>query len=194
MGRPKQLLEMGGQALVVRAAQACFDAGIWPVVVVLGANSELIKPALARLPVITAVNAAWAQGMAGSLRAGIATLQQFSREVPAALICLCDQPGFSADAAQRLQRAWQRRREDKPGISGPIAASQYAGRMGAPAIFDRSYFGALSNLKGDEGARALLQACGPEVMAVDLPELAVDLDTPEDYAAAVKNHGPRILP
>ena len=178
MGRPKQLLEIEGQALIVRTVNACLDAGLWPVVVVLGANFELIKPALARLPVVCVVNAGWAEGMASSLRTGIAALGQFSRTVPAALICLCDQPGFNAQAAQKLESALGAETEKG------IAAARYDGRLGAPVIFRRKYFAELSALTGDQGARVLLKSRAEEVVAVDLPELAVDIDTPEDYAKA----------
>src|ERR1700679_1330829 len=79
MGRPKALLEIGGRALVVRAAEAALAAPVWPVVVVLGAEASKIRPVLARLPVLIVENPAWAEGMASSLRTGLATLRQFSR-------------------------------------------------------------------------------------------------------------------
>ena len=51
-----------------------------------------------------------------------------------------------------------------------------------PALFLREHFPALSSLTGEEGARALAQRPRGEVAAVDLPELALDLDTPADFA------------
>lgn len=179
MGRPKQLLEIGGQTLVARAVNAVMEAGLWPVVVVLGANSDEIKPVLARLPVISVVNAAWAEGMATSLRTGIKTLGQYSRTAPAALIGLCDQPGFTAEVARRLVDALAA----GEGAMKGIAAARYDGRLGAPAVFRRKYFSALAELTGDQGARALLQSRADDVAAVDLPELGVDLDTGADWAA-----------
>ncbi|MEI6051730.1 MAG: NTP transferase domain-containing protein, partial [Opitutaceae bacterium] len=83
LGSPKQLLLLDGQPLVTRAAQAALTAGAWPVVVVLGAHAEKIRPALARLPVIVVENAAWPEGMAASIRTGITTLGQFSRTLEA---------------------------------------------------------------------------------------------------------------
>jgi len=79
MGRPKPLLEIGGRPLVACAAEAALAAAVWPVVVVLGAHAEKIRPALARLPVLPIENPAWSEGMASSLRAGLAALRQFSR-------------------------------------------------------------------------------------------------------------------
>jgi molybdenum cofactor cytidylyltransferase len=180
MGTPKQLLVWEGKPLVVRAAEAALASEAWPVVVVLGAHAEAIRPALARLPVLITENAAWSEGMAASIRAGVTTLRQFSRSLDAALIALCDQPAFSADVIAQLVAA-------RHATGRSIVAASYRGRKGAPALFTREHFPALSALTGEEGARALLNEDPARVTSVDLPELALDLDTPADYAALQKN-------
>ena len=183
MGAPKQLLALDGRPLVVRAVEAALASPAWPVVVVLGAHAEKIRPVLARLPVLIAENPAWAEGMAASIRAGVTTLRQFSRALDGALVALCDQPAFSADTIAQLvaaQRATGR----------SIATAHYGGRHGAPALFLREHFPALSALTGEEGARALLNGDPTRVASVDLPALALDLDTPADYAALQENPKP----
>ena len=177
MGTPKQLLPLAGKPLLMHAVEAALASPAWPVVVVVGAQADSIRASLAKLPVIIAENPAWAEGMASSLRAGVMTLHQFSRALDAALIALCDQPAFSAEVIAQLvaaQRATGR----------SIVASRYAGRHGAPALFLREHFSALASLTGEEGARALLNDRPEHVAAVDLAALALDLDTPADYAAA----------
>ena len=183
MGTPKQLLEFEGRPLLVRAVAAALASPAWPVVVVLGAHAEKIRPALARLPVLMTENPAWAEGMASSIRAGVTTLQQFSRRLDAALIALCDQPAFSADTIAQLIAAQRH-------TGRSIVAAHYSGRHGAPAVFLREHFDTLVHLTGEEGARTLLNGDAARVAAVDLPALAVDLDTPADFAAAARN-GPR---
>jgi molybdenum cofactor cytidylyltransferase len=176
MGAPKQLLELAGRPLVVHAAEAALASSAWPVVVVLGAHAEKIRPALARLPVLVAENPAWAEGMAASIRAGMTTLRQFSQQLDAALVALCDQPAFSAEVIAQLiatQRTTGR----------SIVAARYGGHAGAPALFLREHFPALAALTGEEGARALLNGDPGGVATVDLPGLALDLDTPADYAS-----------
>lgn len=180
MGTPKQLLELEGKPLVVRAVEAALASPAWPVVVVLGAHEEKIRPALARLPVLIAENPAWTEGMAASIRTGVTTLRQFSRALDAALIALCDQPAFSTAVIAQLVAA--------QGTTGrSIVAAYYSGRNGAPALFMREHFPALVALTGEEGARALLNSEPAQVAAVDLPSLAFDLDTPEDFAAQNPN-------
>ena len=176
MGAPKQLLEIGGRPLLVSAIEAALASPAWPVVVVLGAHAEKIRPVLARLPVLVTENPAWAEGMAASIRAGITTLRQFSRRLDAALIALCDQPAFSAATIAQLLAA-----QRSTGRS--IVAARYGGRHAAPALFLREHFPALAELTGEEGARTLLNADSARVASVDLPALAVDLDTPADVAA-----------
>jgi CTP:molybdopterin cytidylyltransferase MocA len=182
MGAPKQLLPLDGRPLVVRAVDAALASTAWPVVVVLGAHAEAIRPALARQPVLIADNPAWAEGMAASIRAGVATLRQFSRGLDAALVALCDQPAFSAATIATLLAA-----QRTTGRS--IVAARYGGRHGAPALFLRRHFDALGALTGEAGARALLNGDPAHVAGVDLPELAHDLDTPADVAALTRATG-----
>lgn len=176
MGQAKQLLAVGAEPLLVHAVEAALGSAAWPVVVVLGANAEQIRPALARLPVIIAENPAWSEGLASSIRAGIEMLQQFSRALDGVVIALCDQPAFSPAVIEKLVEAQR--------ITGrSVVAARYAGRQGAPALFLAEHFSTLAALTGEEGARALLNRDAEQVAAVELPELAFDLDTPADYAA-----------
>jgi len=180
MGSPKQLLELRGKPLLVHAVEAALASPAWPVVVVLGANAEKIRPVLARLPVLITESPAWAEGMAASIRAGVTTLQQFSRKLDGALFALCDQPAFSAEVIAQLLAA-----QSTTGRS--IIAARYGGHNGAPALFLRQHFPALTALTGEEGARTLLNAHPADTAPVDLPALAQDLDTPEDFAAVRQN-------
>lgn len=180
MGQPKQLLPLAGQPLLLRAVEVALASSAWPIVVVLGANADSIRPLLARLPVLVVENSAWVEGMASSIRTGIAVLQQFSRSLDAALVALCDQPAFLPAVIERLVA-------ERHATGRSIVAARYQNRNGAPALFCREYFPTLAALTGEEGARSLLNANADRVASVELPELAQDLDTPEDYAAAQRS-------
>jgi molybdenum cofactor cytidylyltransferase len=175
MGSPKQLLDVGGKPLLVRAIEAALASQVWPAVVVLGAYADRIRPLLARFPVLAVENPAWAEGMASSIRTGVAALRQFSRSLDGAVLALCDQPAFSGEAIDRLIAA---RRE----TGRSIAAARYSGHNGSPALFLKEHFPALLALTGEEGARSLLGGPPGAIAAVDMPELALDLDTPGDLA------------
>jgi molybdenum cofactor cytidylyltransferase len=106
--------------------------------------------------------------MATSLRAGLAAVPRSAR---AALVVLVDQPRVDAAALQRLIVAWRRR----PGVA---AAAHYEGHTGVPAVLPRGRWRELRALRGDEGARRLLR--DGRVTSVEMPEAALDVDTPAD--------------
>ena len=172
LGKPKQLVEVGGQTLVARAVDAALASSAWPVIVVIGAEGPRVRAALARKPVLIVENPGWAEGMASSIRAGIAAARQVSRSLGGVVIALCDQPGLSGEAIDRLIAA-------RAASTATIVSARYAGTFGAPVLFTREHFADLERLSGDQGARALVAAAA-SVTAVDLPELARDVDTPAD--------------
>lgn len=178
MGEPKQLLPLDGQPLVLRTVSTLLETAVWPVVVVVGAHHDQVRPLLARQPVLVTENPAWTEGLASSIRAGVATLQEFSRDLDGALVTLCDQPAFSPAVVAALIAV--------AASSGrSIAAARYGGRLGVPALFGREHFPTLAALTGETGARDFLNREPGRVAAVDLPALAVDLDTPADYRAVL---------
>ena len=90
----------------------------------------------------------------------------------AVLVCLSDQPMLESEDLRRLVLEWR----ENPRA---VIASRYAGKLGVPAVFPRSRFGALRSLSGDQGARDLLTSSG-DVIGVPMPRAAFDLDYPED--------------
>ncbi len=168
LGQPKQLVLWKGEALVRRAARLALEAGCRPVRVVLGAEAEACRQALAGLDVEPILNPAWGEGMASSLRAGI---RQLPEEAEAILLLACDQPHLEVSHLAGLLAVQ---------AAGPEAtvASAYGGVRGVPALFPRRRLPELAALEGDRGARALL--AGPEVREVPFPGGAFDLDAPED--------------
>ena len=175
LGQPKQLLSVSGSPLLSRVIEAALAVpAVWPVVVVLGAHAEMIRPLAVRRPVLVAENPAWAEGMASSLRVGLETLLTFSSRLEAAIFALCDQPAFSSAVIERLLA-------ERAATGASVVAAHYAGHPGAPALIARSHFPVLRQLVGDEGARQLFARLPPGALApVEMPELAFDLDTPDD--------------
>jgi molybdenum cofactor cytidylyltransferase len=173
MGRTKQLIAVGGQSLVRRAATAAIDGGCDPVTVVTGSHEAEVVEALKGLHARIATNAAWELGMGTSLRAGLADLRAADPDLSAAAVILCDQPNISADLIHRLLNAFT--------IGGkPMAACEYAGTIGPPCCFDRSMFQSLAEIADSHGAKNVLLSRPADVMHVPWEEGSVDLDTEED--------------
>ncbi len=96
----------------------------------------------------------------------------------AVLLLPCDQPAVTPFHLALLLASAEGQKEEKK-----IAASTYAGRTGAPAIFPQRCFPELLALEGDSGARQLLQLHMQDVVEVPLENGELDLDTPESLAA-----------
>ena len=179
MGRAKQLLDFGGKPLLRHAAEVAFAAGCWPVVVVLGARGELLRTALAGLPVEITINERWAEGMGTSIQAGLRALED--HDVTGAILMLAVQPFVSPEFLSRLAASHRE-------TSKSIVAARYEGTVGVPVFFAPGAFPLLMALQPSQGCKGVILANQPDALLVDCPEAAIDIDTPEDYARATTPH------
>jgi molybdenum cofactor cytidylyltransferase len=169
MGRLKQLLPYRGKTLVEHAVEQALAAGFDPVIVVVGAEAASVRAALAARPVRLVENSLWHLGMGSSIAAGV----RFLLSAQSLAVMLADQPFVEARHLRAMQTLLD-------ASTAPAVAAQYNGTLGVPALFKRELFGALQSLDPATGARALL---GTHAVPFPLPEAAVDIDTPEDFAA-----------
>ena len=169
LGFPKQLVEIGGEPLLRRAARAVLATQPSDAVVVLGHAADRCAAVVADLPLRRLVAPDWQRGMGPSLRSGLAALDGACAGV---LVVLCDQPALDAAHLLSLLSAWS-------AAPQRAAASGYAGTVGVPALLPRSWLEPAA-LDGDRGARALLQARAAQVQVVVNEALARDVDRPDD--------------
>lgn len=174
MGTPKQLLAYRGCSFIRHIAEVAIASDYKPIVIVLGANGEQIKPELNQLPIQIVENQQWKEGMSSSIRVGLEALLAVNPNLETVAIALCDQPFVSSQTLNQLVEAYR--------CTGkPIIASEYAGTLGVPALFNRTLFSELMALKSTEGAKKLIKKHIHEVFSVPFPEGAIDIDTPKDY-------------
>lgn len=157
----KLLASLRGEPVFARALRGVRAAGFETVVVVTGALS-LQLPA----DVVEVHNAAWADGQAGSLQAGIDAARRL--DAKAVVVGLGDQP-FVTPAAWRAVAS----------SDAPIAVASYDGRRGNPVRLAASVWPLLPT-KGDQGARALMVRRPDLVSEVPCQGSAADIDTLED--------------
>jgi len=172
-GSVKQLARVAGRPLLHIAVSHTVEVTGGAVIVVLGAHATEIVPLLAHSPASVVINRDWREGIGSSIRAGIGRLPAACTGV---MLVLADQAAVTAEDLQRLASAWRRQPDY-------VAAAVYSGRMGAPAIFPRSRFSELTELRGDAGARILLQRNPDRVVRVPMERAAFDIDAPEDLLA-----------
>ena len=181
MGRPKQLLPFRERTLVRHAAETAVASRCRPIVVVIGANAELIRDELQRLPVLIAHNLEWASGIGSSLRPAIETLGAFEG-IEGIVITLSDQPLVTADALNRIVETHYETGKD-------IVASEYADTHGVPLFIGKRFFEEVAASKGNQGAKRVIVRHIEEMMTVPLAEAAFDVDTPVDYKRLTRSSG-----
>jgi molybdenum cofactor cytidylyltransferase len=164
-GGAKQLARVDGRTLVERAVAAqCEVEELDPVVVALGAyaGAVLERTDLGRARAVVCRD--WVAGMSASLRAGLEALGPGP-----VLVTLGDQPGVGPAAIRRVLAA------------GAPARAAYDGTPGHPVLLDAELAAAARDLRGDEGARSLLDA----VRLVECGDLGDprDVDTRQDLEA-----------
>ncbi|MGI5168770.1 nucleotidyltransferase family protein [Spirillospora sp. CA-253888] len=169
LGRPKALVEVGGERLVDRGVRTLREGGCSPVLVVAGAVTVEVIGA------VVVPNDDWRSGMGSSLRAGLAALPP---GCPAAVVALVDQPLVTAAAVGRLIAAYE--------AGARVAVATYGGRPRNPVLFAAEHFAAVAaSARGDVGARQFLRAHPDLVTPVPCDDVAApdDIDTPADLAA-----------
>lgn len=169
-GGPKALARTpDGTPWVERAVRMLQDAGCSDVLVALGAAAD--EAAALVPPAATIVRVGdWAEGLAATLRAGLAAAETLEADV--LVITPVDTPEATPDAVRRVLDA-------APEPRSALAQAVYGGRPGHPVLVGRDHWRPLAtSLRGDRGARPYLLAHGAlEVECGDLWSGA-DIDTP----------------
>jgi molybdenum cofactor cytidylyltransferase len=172
-GSTKQLVRVNGRPLMHTVVSRAVELAGHSVTVVLGAHAGELAPLLKHSPASITVNREWSEGIASSIREGVT---HAPTSADAILIMLADQAAVTTEDLRRLAGTWRRN-------PNSIAAAQYAGGVGVPAVFPRWSFRELNELRGDRGAQSLLQRFMDRVVRLPMPSAELDIDHPEDLLA-----------
>jgi CTP:molybdopterin cytidylyltransferase MocA len=165
-GEPKALAAVGGRKMYEWPLAALRDGGVDEVVVVVGATPFAVEG----VEVVRCDD--WAEGIAASLRAGVAWAAR-ERGASAVVVALADEPLLDARAVAKVLEA------RAPDDAAAIRAT-YDGLPNHPTLIESSLFDAVARLHGDQGARPLLGAA--RLVPCDGLGAPDDVDTPEDLA------------
>jgi molybdenum cofactor cytidylyltransferase len=173
MGRNKLLLELGGETVVRRAVRAAVDAGLDPVVAVLGHEAPRVEAELHGLPCRVVLNADHAQGVGTSLQLGV---RQVSSEAAALVVVLADMPFVSAAMIATLVERYR-------ASGAPLVVSRYGDVQAPPTLYDRALFDELLSVEPEKCAKKVVRRHQEEAESVPWPAEALqDIDVDEDYA------------
>ena len=175
MGENKLLLRVDGEPLVRRAVRIAAEAGLEPVLVVVGHEADRIGEALAGLRCTIVPNPRHALGQSTSLEAGIAAVPA---DAGAAVVLLADMPRVDAAAVRALA-------ERGRATGAALVTSRYGDTTAPPVLYARSIFPELRGGEGEGRGREVLRRHAGEVAFVDHPASAlVDVDRPGDLERA----------
>ncbi|QQX91559.1 nucleotidyltransferase family protein [Gluconobacter sphaericus] len=174
LGRPKQILNIGGVPLVRHVAQLLLATRPEHLVVVTGGAEATIKPTLAGLDVVLVQNEDWQTGMASSLRCGYQALTGSSLPL---LITGTDQPRLTEQHLHSLLE------QDAGGKD--VIMSYGEDGQGIPVLLSPTTQQHIQDLQGDTGLRQLWKNTQTAPICVCAPELGFDIDTPEQLDAAL---------
>ncbi len=184
MGRNKLLLELNGEKVVRRAARTAIEAGLDPVVVVMGHARDEVESELHGLQCRSVFNGEHANGTHTSVAVGIGAVKPTA--CAAAVVMLADMPLVTPSMLRTLTARYLE-------SGAPVVASRYGGEVNAPPIlYDRRLFAELENMDARCG-RQVVRRHRHEAVEVEWPaEAARDLDHPADYEwirEALASHG-----
>jgi molybdenum cofactor cytidylyltransferase/nicotine blue oxidoreductase len=166
---PKPLVPLGGRPLMAYALDAALDAGMHPVLLVVGHRGGRVGDAApAGVSVVRA--RAFRRGIAHSLRAALDALEGWAR-VQAVCVGLADQPRVGSGAYRRLAAAYD--------DGAALAVATYGGERGNPVLLGRPLWPEARRLTGDEGARALMRTHPVVEVPCDGTGDPTDIDTIE---------------
>ena len=175
-GAPKQLAELDGRPLVTHALAHLLEVEhLAGVVVVVGANAAAVAEAIGAHDDVRVVACeAWAEGLAASLRTGVAAADGLGAD--GVLIHLGDLPRVGPDV---MRLVLERALDADGGLTGEPVRATFDGVPGHPVVLPRAAFGLVARLTGDEGLRSVLGGRG--TTRVEAGHLAdpVDVDLPE---------------
>ena len=176
-GRPKQLLRVKDKYLIERVLDAALNSRLARIVLVLGYPHQKILEALGKKvqhsKLHIEINPHYKKGQSHSLRVGLSAV---SDDFSAVMFLLGDQPMLdSATINTLLERFWS---ADKD-----ICVPTYRGQRKSPAIFNSRFYSQLRDIKGDIGARQLIDDNPNQVLAIEIddPLCFFDIDTPQDF-------------
>ena len=172
MGRNKLFFELDGETLLRRVVRRAIDAGLDPVVVVVGHEGERARTEISGLSCTPVVNPDHAKGINRSLRTGISHVPDRAR---AAVVMLADMPFVTTSMVTELVARYRQG-------TAPLVISADGDVNAPPMLYDRALFPELRQMAGEGCGRQVVRRHRHEAVAVSWPEAALqDIDVPEDY-------------
>ncbi len=163
MGKENKLVkDLKGIPLIKHAVRGILDSSINELVVVLGYQEELVKKNIDTNKKIKFVyNKNFENGISSSIKIG---LENLSIETESFFICLGDMPNISHNIYNKLIN-FQNNNE--------IVIPTYKGKRGNPILFSKSIKNILMEMKGDIGAKKIIDKQNKKILELETNDKGV---------------------
>jgi len=191
MGQLKALLPFRGSSLIEYQVNSLNKAGVARIMVVLGHEKSVLSPLLEGVPGVEWVdNPDYRQGKTTSVKAGMRALRDEATEASGILVLNVDQPR-TPECVRSIMEQHLRRQD---GLDAPslMTIPTCRGKGGHPIIFHPSLVPEVMEVEeGAQGLKALVRRNEDRTLRLETenPEVLLDLNTPEDYKAALAHFG-----
>jgi len=170
LGYPKQLITFRDKPLISHMISVIMNGGINELYVVVGSRKEEIISAIEDNDVHIAHNSNWEAGLSTSIHRALMIVE---KEYDTVMMFVIDQPYLHPTLINKILGVMRLSRLK-------IIAARSCGQQIHPVVYRREIYPELLKLKGDRGAKEIIQK--HRVTWVDWPDPAIlqDIDTPED--------------
>lgn len=177
-GDGKLLAPIDARPMLQHVLDLAADAGLDPVVVVLGHDAQLLIARCDWRDETRVINSAPEEGISTSVRLGLAALEH--SDATRVVVLLGDQPLLSIEQLESVLRS-----------PAALTVPRYSGVPGNPVVLDRSIWPLAAALEGDRGFSQLFATRPHLVTYVDVPGTNPDIDTRDEFEATQSRRNTR---
>ena len=180
--RNKLLLQYGELTILEKTINNLSRSNINEIIIVLGHDSNNIKRALKQIKFKKVFNEYYSDGIASSIISGLKAINNSAKGV---MICLGDMPQIKTSSYNLLIEKFYTSFNEKK-----IILPTYNKKKGNPIILSSFYFNFLYKLKGDKGARDIIEKYASNIIRTEIDDegLLKDIDNDLDYELLLKNN------
>lgn len=182
MGKPKQLLRVGGRSILEHTIVSILPVEFKHIIAVIGNKKDKIMEEIKiKDPRFNwVINEAFQEGQSTSLKIGI---RSFNEPTIHVMIFLGDLPFIKQDTIEKIFQAGREKLRDtnSPFTIRPV----YQGTVGHPVFFGNMSSAIFEPLSGDLGAKPIMKEI-PEHLTIALADQGIlfDIDTINDFHEA----------
>lgn len=150
MGDLKQCLPFGETTILGKVVGTVLQSSADKAVLVVGHRANEVKSCIGayrNMPLQIVVNRQYKSGLSSSIKTG---LRRIMDEVDAVIFVLGDQPNVSVELINKLIQEYK-------SSGAPLCVPVYDGKRGNPVLLGSEFFPDILKLKGDIGARELVE-------------------------------------